>query len=93
MKYNKIEYTSDTIKPHTSKHTVNIISNCHVKIERYQCRFCKILGGRTPPSFTSTWSAIWHMCHTHKDEAEFEKEFETLKKLAKVNGAGQMKEI
>jgi hypothetical protein len=65
--------------------SLNVISNRRIKIGRYRCPFCTDSHNHKPPSFKTSFSAIWHLCHNHKDEADLAKELEELKKLAKVN--------
>jgi hypothetical protein len=89
MPRDKKEYRSDEIKPQNSKRVNNIISNCSVKIQRSPCQICKADGGRTPPSFTSAWSAIWHISHFHREDPRFDDELKKLKDMAKHNYATQ----
>lgn len=73
----------------TSERIPNVISNSRVSMKRRQCPFCKIDGNRTPPSFTSTWSALWHYYHLHKGEPGFEDEVQQIKKIAKHGNSVQ----
>jgi hypothetical protein len=72
---------------------LNVISNRQVVIGRYRCPFCTDNHNHKPPSFKTSWAAIWHLSHTHKDEAGFEKEIVELKRLAKTNYLAQMEKI
>ena len=65
------------------------IRNRSIRMERRPCPFCKINGGKMPPSFTTTWSAIWHYFHMHKGEPGFENEVEKLKEIVKLNKSTQ----
>jgi hypothetical protein len=73
--------------------TLNVISNRQVAIVRYRCPFCTDSRNHKPPSFRTSWAAIWHLSHTHKNEADFEKEIGELKRLAKTNYLAQMEKI
>lgn len=72
---------------------LNIISNSRIKIERYRCPFCRYDYNHKSPTFKTSWSAIWHLSHNHKTETEFEKELQTLKKLARISSIEQTEGI
>lgn len=71
---------------------LSVISNSRIKIERYHCPFCKYDYNHKSPSFKTSWSAIWHLSHSHKNEADFEVEIKKLKILAKISYPSQQME-
>ena len=71
---------------------LSVISNSRIKIERYHCPFCKYDYNHKSPSFKTSWSAIWHLSHNHKNEADFDVEIKKLKILAKISYPSQQME-
>ena len=61
---------------------VSPISTTEVVILDQPCRFCVENGSRdSKKRYKTRWALGWHLAHFHKDERDFQVEFERVREL------------